>query len=122
MKYSPSTRNFYPETINYPNRPDDLVEADWNEYVALHPLPAGKQIAYLNGRLVHEDLPPLPITDLLKQISNKRDKLLRDCDWTPLPDSPVVNNPQWKKYRQDLRDLTNNVANPAEIIWPVIPA
>ena len=122
MRYSPTTKNFYPETINYPSLPDDLVEASWEEYTALHPLPAGKQIGFSGGHLIHEDLPPRPIEELITQISRQRDQLLRDSDWTQLADAPEKDNADWKAYRQALRNLTNNITDPSAVIWPVRPA
>jgi hypothetical protein len=48
--------------------------------------------------------------------------LLNECDWTQLPDSPLTEEKklEWKVYRQDLRDITNQ-EDPHNIIWPTKP-
>lgn len=52
----------------------------------------------------------------------RRDTLLRDSDWTQLPDVPmtVERRQQWEAYRQALRDITDQ-ADPAAIVWPTPP-
>lgn len=53
------------------------------------------------------------------QLRAQRDKLLRESDWTQLPDSPLsgADKTKWQTYRQQLRDLPQQ-ANPK---WPVRP-
>lgn len=45
----------------------------------------------------------------------KRDLLLKESDWTQLPDAPV-DQEAWAAYRQALRDLPNHVN------WPNLEA
>ena len=50
-----------------------------------------------------------------------RNEILTQCDWTILPDSPVSSSiDEWKTYRQQLRDITNQ-SNPFEVVWPTHP-
>lgn len=50
-----------------------------------------------------------------------RNEILKECDWTVLPDSPVsASIEEWKTYRQELRDVTSQ-SNPFEIVWPTQP-
>tara|TARA_Y100000401_G_scaffold21164_1_gene14163 strand:+ start:2025 stop:2378 length:354 start_codon:yes stop_codon:yes gene_type:complete len=49
-----------------------------------------------------------------------RDSKLRQTDWMALSD--VTMSDAWKKYRQDLRDLPANTANPMNITWPTQPS
>ena len=58
--------------------------------------------------------------DTIKIIA-KRDKMLRDSDWTQLPDVDLVNKTEWKDYRKELRDITKQVGYPLSIIWPITP-
>lgn len=55
----------------------------------------------------------------------KRDKLLADCDWTQMNDSPLSNEDKtaWATYRQELRDITSLEAWPhlTDDDWPVAP-
>lgn len=73
-----------------------------------------------------EDAPPPPPTLAEKQatIRQKRDKLLTDCDYTQMPDSPLseAEKDAWKAYRQELRDITLDalfLTAPEQIIFPV---
>jgi hypothetical protein len=51
----------------------------------------------------------------------ERNDLLAKSDWTQSPDSPVTSEAksEWSVYRQELRDLPENVEDPANPIWPV---
>ena len=55
-------------------------------------------------------------------IRKKRDELLLETDWVVLPHSPITgsNLEEWIQYRQDLRNITNEV-NPFELNWPTKP-
>ena len=49
-----------------------------------------------------------------------RDNLLKDSDWTQVPDAPV-NATTWATYRQHLRNLPSNTTDPLNVSWPVKP-
>ena len=51
---------------------------------------------------------------------SERNKRLSDCDWTQLQDSPI-NNTDWADYRQELRDLPDNISDIDNIVWPEKP-
>lgn len=61
----------------------------------------------------------LDITNQWTYVRGIRDGLLKESDWTVLPDAPV-DSEAWKQYRQQLRDITSQV-DPFEISWPVEP-
>lgn len=52
----------------------------------------------------------------------KRNSLIAACDWVTLPDVPLSTEEReaWTKYRQALRDITQQ-PNPTAITWPVPP-
>ena len=50
----------------------------------------------------------------------RRNKLLASCDWTQVADAPV-DAAAWAAYRQSLRDLPSNTADPHNPIWPTPP-
>lgn len=56
-------------------------------------------------------------------IRQARDNLLKECDWTQLPDAPTTLKAEWAAYRQALRDITANIVDPRTdtIIWPRKP-
>jgi hypothetical protein len=46
---------------------------------------------------------------------------LAQCDWTQAADSPA-DKAEWAKYRQALRDLPAQNADPNKIVFPTRPA
>lgn len=59
-------------------------------------------------------------------IRAKRNALLRDTDWTQMPDAPLTEQQRtaWAIYRQSLRDVPQNNLNAEsidDIIWPTKP-
>ena len=50
----------------------------------------------------------------------QRNRKLADCDWTQLDDS-VQDKSSWATYRQALRDVPQNNADPFDISWPTGP-
>lgn len=55
-------------------------------------------------------------------LRNERNRRLLACDWTQLPDVPEAIRDAWLDYRQALRDLPDQVADPANPDWPPRPA
>jgi len=53
------------------------------------------------------------------RVRRDRNRLLADCDWTQLPDTPV-DATVWTTYRQLLRDITTQ-SDPFNIVWPTKP-
>lgn len=53
----------------------------------------------------------------------RRDELLRQSDWTQIPDAPVAPTERaaWAAFRQKLRDLPQQAAFPGRISWPAPP-
>ena len=47
--------------------------------------------------------------------------MLKNTDWTQLPDSPLDSDTKakWATYRQEVRDIDQN--NPSSITWPISP-
>jgi hypothetical protein len=54
------------------------------------------------------------------QVRNQRNQLLAQSDWTQVADSPV-DKVAWALYRQELRNITNQLGFPLEITWPKEP-
>jgi hypothetical protein len=56
----------------------------------------------------------------------KRDALLKESDWTLMPDSPLsdAKKTEWATYRQSLRDLPNNnndITSIDDVVFPNKP-
>lgn len=67
---------------------------------------------------------PDPSETLAEEVRSRRDGLLRDCDWTQMPDSPLTQEEKtvWQTYRQALRDVPQQEEFPQNITWPDAPA
>jgi len=52
-----------------------------------------------------------------------RNKLLRACDWTDLPSTPLseAQKADWQQYRQELRDVPQQGRPPDAVVWPDTP-
>lgn len=73
--------------------------------------------------------PELPLAVPTREIEwaairTRRDQLLRQTDFTQLPDYPATDaqRTQVKTYRQALRDIPEQIEDPAKLVWPVLPA
>lgn len=64
--------------------------------------------------------PPPTSEQLAEQARKKRDLLLAESDFSQLPDAPV-NASVWAAYRQELRDVPEQVGFPETIDWPERP-
>ena len=56
----------------------------------------------------------------LKLLREDRNNRLAETDWMSLPDAPTMSD-AWKKYRQDLRDITKTYKSPKDVKWPTKP-
>lgn len=119
-RYSVSTNGFYPSSINYPNPPEDLVEITEEQYQYFQSqlILGNKKIIDVNGNLTIADDPPPPAT--WDDIRAKRSIILKDTDYTQMPDWPG-DKALWAKYRQALRDITTTFSDPNEVVWPKAP-
>jgi hypothetical protein len=53
-----------------------------------------------------------------------RNVLLNESDWSQVSDNPLseIQREQWRQYRQELRDITDSVSNPKDIVFPDLPS
>lgn len=58
----------------------------------------------------------------MSQIRFDRNKILKECDWTQIPDCTIAKKTEWATYRQALRDLPSNITDPRmPVSWPRNP-
>jgi len=55
-----------------------------------------------------------------KSVREQRNRLIAECDWTQVEDSPV-DKAEWATYRQELRDLTLQAGFPFDVTYPTKP-
>ena len=53
-------------------------------------------------------------------VREQRNKLIAECDWTQVADSPV-DKQAWATYRQALRDVPTQAGFPWDVTWPEAP-
>lgn len=110
------------QTLFYCARKDDIA-------------PTGKWVyqniieGNIEGSIVQFEKGANPVTGKLPTLEelavyarDMRDSLLAQSDWTQLPDIPQSVKDIWSTYRQELRDITQQVGFPTNIAWPVQPA
>lgn len=61
----------------------------------------------------------IPEPEMSAKVRDKRNKLLAECDWTQLADSPT-DKASWATYRQALRDISAQPGFPWAVDWPVL--
>lgn len=66
---------------------------------------------------------PLDLEAVKASLRPERNRLLTSSDWTQLNDSPLSEDKlaAWAAYRQDLRDLTDEIDENGEVEFPVAP-
>lgn len=59
-----------------------------------------------------------------QELRVRRNSLLSYCDWTVMPDSPISTEQRaaWIAYRQQLRDLPQQVSSPENVVFPTPPS
>lgn len=118
--YSKTAQGFF-DTLIYPVEriPQDAVQITEQQHYDL-------MMGQTNGMRIDGDENGNPIlrehdpsTDV--DVRAIRDSLLRETDWTQLPDIPQVIKDKWATYRQELRDVPEQQGFPADVVWPIKP-
>ena len=85
---------------------------------------AGQKV--VDGAVVQEaiEVPTVPTLERLREV---RTKLLEECDWTQVADSPLSNSKktEWATYRTQLRNLPSSYDNDddiTDVTWPTKPS
>lgn len=113
---------FYSKELHGGKIPDGSIKLSETEYQeAIQKSCEGKIISIAEGKLVYSD--PKPTREESENVALlKRNSLLKDSDWTILPDSPFTEEQReiWKAYRQQLRDITKHKDFP-DVSFPEKP-
>lgn len=78
----------------------------------------------VDGQVVRKDASDIEAQEIFmawRALKSRRMYLLSASDWTQVPDAPV-DHAAWAAYRQALRDLPANTADPRDPQWPSPPA
>ena len=60
----------------------------------------------------------------MADLRQKRDAMLKSCDWVMMSDSPIADKTAWETYRQSLRDITEGLTTVEQVnavTWPTKP-
>lgn len=105
---------------------DPRIREKEGVFILLGVLPDDQETQKVSGRGMHAKLVDRDNIDavhnsrkwqVLRQIRNSA---LSASDWTQVADSPV-NKKAWIEYRKVLRDITENLTDPNDIVWPTPP-
>jgi hypothetical protein len=116
-KYNPQTGDII---CTFDGRPGDIElnqPAIEGEYSA-------RLYRVIDGKPVQKSAEEVEGNELqfaMVQFRKRRNDLLSACDWTQAADAPV-DHAAWASYRQALRDLPANTADPRDPAWPIPPA
>lgn len=124
MFYSKETGGFYSLEIHGVDMPADAVEVSKKEYAKLMQGQAsGKRItADANGFPILAGPAAPTVDDLALAARGARIPLLAEADVAILRrEDAGADTSEWRKYRQDLRDITIQATFPTNIIWPTRP-
>ena len=57
----------------------------------------------------------------MADLRQRRNRLLTECDWVMVSDSPIADKTDWQTYRTSLRDITNGLTTVEEVNAVVFP-
>jgi len=117
--YSPTTKGFYIEDIQYTSMPRDIIEiTEGQHHEMLRQINTNSKVVSIIGEsIVYEDAPVIVTWD---SVRSKRARLLTKSDYTQMPDWPG-DKTAWAVYRQQLRDLPQIYTNAANVVFPISP-
>jgi len=127
---------------NYPD--DELADLGWsgNGGCAFYPVVEGSQPSHdpktqtlsyqdtvdANAKVVNRTWSAVSYTQAQidaewVRVRNLRNGYLKACDYTQISDAPLTTQEKsdWGTYRQALRDVPQNTANPFDVTWPTKP-
>lgn len=96
--------------IPFSANPDDTVDYGKEAYQRILDGEAGKIESYVVDLEYESSL-----------VRENRDQLIKETDWTQLPDVPKSTKELWETYRQELRDVPQQKGFPLNVTWPQKP-
>lgn len=112
---------------NKTDETDEIIEltTNNNELILVPVDPGNRHYAEIMrqvdaSELVVEPDPGPSEEQLAAAARSERDRLLKESDWTQVPDAPV-DQQAWADYRQALRDVPEQAGFPTDINWPTKP-
>lgn len=126
VAFSPSEKGFFLVYSSLDSLPDDIVFVSDEVYDEIQ-----EQLqfdgVYDRSIGVTENGYPTVVYERIdtaispEMIRSQRNHLLRESDWSQLEDIPCDIKKPYKKYRQELRDVTSQEGFPENVTWPIPP-
>lgn len=63
----------------------------------------------------------IPDYEIWEDLRIERNERLLSSDWTQSRDIILINDQEWKDYRQELRDLPQKFTDPTDVVFPKLP-
>lgn len=88
------------------------------------------ELQRIEDEIIAEELAAEAARDYWEELRTLRNKRLTQSDWTQVSDAPLTESEKttWQTYRQQLRDLPENITEPKPLVldpnhpsWPAIP-
>lgn len=130
--FNPSTSGFYRDDIHQ-NIPSDAVAVTDEEHAAAFiGQSEGKKLVVMAGKVVAVEPPPPSAEEIAANVRQQRDERLADVTWRvtryttqAAAGSATTDSAEAYQavltYMQALRDVTEQVGFPTEIVWPSLP-
>ena len=117
--------------VSFPKNPSDSLLADWDVYsYTVNERPTYESLTQRCEAAPFEQIEGVwvqdwvveqqPLADAERNIRDRRDVLLSQCDWTQVADAPV-DQATWAAYRQSLRNVPQQAGFPYNVTWPTKP-
>lgn len=120
-KYDPETMSvigWYPDTVfSSPPQPHIPVSDEEHKSFVQLTSDSSKIARVEDGKIVIRNR---VIESTWDSIRNKRDKLLKESDYTQMPDYSHPQKEAYAQYRQALRDIPQKYEYPSSVVWPKI--
>lgn len=119
VHYNPTTMiyaGFYDSEVNS-SLPDPKIEITDEQHNEFYECLLNHKSFTINGLEIKPE-PPIVIPVTWETVRLKRDALLKNTDWTQLPDVPSTLSEKYKSYRQALRDVPQVYSDPTHVMWP----
>lgn len=117
--YSPSKEAFYDTDAGFSSLPEDIIDVTNIHANLLYEININNKVIVVKDGVLSFAERNIPIT--WDNVRRTRNDLLKNTDWTQMPDYSSPTKLDWANYRQALRDIPQIYQTPNSVIWPTSP-
>ena len=107
----------------------DIVKTEFEVHSSMSWVDCDDKVAVgwtYDGKTFKTNVVELTAEEKLTALRIERNKLLNSSDWVVIKEreegGSVSNFADWKKYRQELRDITKTYKSLEDVKWPTAPS